>query len=87
MRHTISRETPIISKLGNDEPTPMLCYEKYSLLGAKSFTNFKKQVSRPQLILVKSASVDFVEPSNTGIDGQGFGLASHLKGVETVKMN
>jgi len=30
---------------------------------------------------VKSATVDLVEPSHLGVEGEGFGLASHLRGV------
>ena len=44
MRNTISRETPIITKLGNDEPMPLLCYERKSMMSTKCLPNFKKQV-------------------------------------------
>lgn len=47
MRHTISRETPMISKIGNDDPFPLVCYERKSLMSTKCLPDFKKQVSRP----------------------------------------
>ena len=32
MKVMISRETPMISLMGNDDPTPMICYDTKSLL-------------------------------------------------------
>ena len=44
-------------------------------------------MARPQLGMLRSASTGLIEPANLGVDGQGFGLAAHLKGVETEQLN
>lgn len=67
MQKSLSRNTPAVTEIGGDEKTPILCYERKDSPESKCYLDFKKQRSRPQL--VKSASVQSIDPANIGVDG------------------
>jgi len=42
MSKQLSRETPAVSEIGGDLPTPILCYEANKHKSAKCYANFRK---------------------------------------------